>query len=722
MSGLFTCGPIAVVDAGSDVAQAVVTRLGGAGLVVDSAANVPAGCRAAIYLGGLRPFNSAEESARVNYEAFDIARALAGGSEPPKLFVTVHDSGRDFGAWAAGLSGIAKTFACECPEAGVKTIDLHRGLRPPSAIADAIVAELLMGGSQIEVRLTQGGAREVPILDPVVIKESVDWIGSDSFVVASGGGRGITAACLIELARTARPRIAILGRTVLGDEPADCGDAIDEAELKRVLSRRAGVSPNLREISREAAGILAAREIRSTMRSIERAGSACAYFSADMRDPAAVWRAVASARERFGLVTAIIHGAGAIADRKIADKTSGQFALVFETKVVGLRALLAATETDPIDTICLFSSVAARFGNPGQCDYAAANEALNRVAVAEAGRRNPRCMVRSIAWGPWDGGMVTAPVAAHFRSRGAGLIAMASGARAFVRELKNPTGPVEVLISANGDRFSESNSRTEWSSEILVNRTTYPFLDSHRIKDYAVVPLVLVNEWFHRFAESCRPGMQVAACRDLRVLRGIPLPAFEAEGHLLRINARIAGEDKLACELRSPDDALYYSASLDLSIFRERDETWPDLGASSEIRLVSDLYGAGRGLFHGPDFQVIEELSSLDESSAAGVVRSTRGMRWPSGPWRTDAAALDGALQLIRLWGERNSGRSSLPTRVGAFVRRNFTMAGGSLRCRVRCRQTGAFSIVADADLLSGDGRTWAEMRDVEMHPTPGTW
>ena len=533
MSGLFTCGPIAVVDAGSDVAQAVVTRLGGPGLVVDSAANVPAGCRAAIYLGGLRPFDSAEESARVNYEAFDIARALAGGSEPPKLFVTVHDSGRDFGAWAAGLSGIAKTFACECPEAGVKTIDLHRGLRPPSAIADAIVAELLTGGSQIEVRLGEGGAREVPILDPVVIKESVDRIGSDSLVVASGGGRGITAACLIELARTARPRIAILGRTVLGDEPADCREAIDEAELKRVLSRRAGVSPNLREISREAAGILAAREIRSTMRSIERAGSVCAYFSADMRDPAAVWRAVASARERFGLVTAIIHGAGAIADRKIADKTSGQFALVFETKAVGLRALLAATETDPIDTICLFSSVAARFGNPGQCDYAAANEALNRVAVAEAGRRNPRCMVRSIAWGPWDGGMVTAPVAAHFRSRGAGLIAMASGARAFVRELKNPAGPVEVLISANGDRFSESNSRTEWSSEILVNRTMYPFLDSHRIKDYAVVPLVLVNEWFHRFAESCRPGMQVAACRDLRVLRGIPLPAFEAEGHLL---------------------------------------------------------------------------------------------------------------------------------------------------------------------------------------------
>jgi hypothetical protein len=43
-------------------------------------------------------------------------------------------------------------------------------------------------------------------------------------------------------------------------------------------------------------------------------------------------------------------------------------------------------------------------------------------------------------------------------------------------------------------------------------------------------------------------------------------------------------------------------------------------------------------------------------------------------------------------------------------------LAAGSLLCRVRCRQAGALSIVADADLLSGDGRPWAEMRDIEMH------
>ena len=64
---------------------------------------------------------------------------------------------------------------------------------------------------------------------------------------------------------------------------------------------------------------------------------------------------------------------------------------------------------------------------------AAANEVLNKIGAVEARRRGAHCLVRSIGWGPWDGGMVTAPLAAHFRSRGVGLIPLASGAHAFVR-------------------------------------------------------------------------------------------------------------------------------------------------------------------------------------------------------------------------------------------------------------------------------------------------
>jgi NAD(P)-dependent dehydrogenase (short-subunit alcohol dehydrogenase family) len=716
LPALFTCGKIAIVDGGSALSGQVLHRLEKLNIFGQSASGVAADCRGVIYLGGLRTFGSEQEALRVNQEAFEIARALARGAGPPALFVTTQDSAGKHGSWAAGIAGIAKTFAREWPDTAVKAIDLERGVQNPEDLADALVRELLSGGADLEVTLRADGSRLIPILCPCEPGDGVERIGPDSVLIASGGGRGVTAACLLELVRAAHPHIALFGRTLLEDEPADCQEAKDEAGLKRAISRRRGHSIGLQEISREAACILAAREIRETLRALDQAGSPCAYFSADMRDAASVERAVASVRERFGPVTAIVHGAGVIADKKIADKTPEQFALVFDTKTGGLSALLAATQRDPIDTICLFSSVAARFGNPGQCDYAAANEVLNKIAVEEA-RRRANCLVRSIGWGPWDGGMVTAPLAAHFRSRGAELIPLASGARAFVRELRNSTGAAEVLIAAGEHQFSERP--TEAATEVLVSRATYPFLDSHRIREHVVLPVVLVNEWFHRFAESRRPGSRVAHCDDLRVFRGVPLPAFDAEGHLLRLASKPVGANEIHCELRSLDGTLHYSASLEL-----KDGDWDQAAESPDIpemRAVSETYGASGDLFHGPDFQVIAKLLSLDEAGAAAILRTTRNMRWPSGPWKTDAAAVDGALQLIRLWGVRNLGGPSLPTRIGSFVRHGPGSAAHSLRCEVKARSAGSLVIMADARLLHDDGRIFAEMRDVEMHLTSGS-
>ena len=70
----------------------------------------------------------------------------------------------------------------------------------------------------------------------------------------------------------------------------------------------------------------------------------------------------------------------------------------------------------------LFTSVAGRYGNAGQTDYAAANETLNRLAW-ELKRDWPHVAVKAINWGPWaqtttGAGMVTPAVRAQFEGRG----------------------------------------------------------------------------------------------------------------------------------------------------------------------------------------------------------------------------------------------------------------------------------------------------------------
>ena len=133
-----------------------------------------------------------------------------------------------------------------------------------------------------------------------------------------------------------------------------------------------------------------------------------------MTNPAALSETLAEVRSDWGPITGIVHGAGVLADALIAVKTDDQFSRVFDPKVEGLRSLLAATADDPLEVLCAFSSVAAQFGNPGQCDYAMANEVLNQVLSAEQARRTG-CVVRAIGWGPWQGGMVTSEIAGRFR-------------------------------------------------------------------------------------------------------------------------------------------------------------------------------------------------------------------------------------------------------------------------------------------------------------------
>ncbi|GMA87783.1 hypothetical protein GCM10025868_30330 [Angustibacter aerolatus] len=55
-------------------------------------------------------------------------------------------------------------------------------------------------------------------------------LGPQPVVVVSGGARGVTAAVVRDLARRHRPRLLLLGRTELVDEPAGLVGADDERE------------------------------------------------------------------------------------------------------------------------------------------------------------------------------------------------------------------------------------------------------------------------------------------------------------------------------------------------------------------------------------------------------------------------------------------------------------------------------------------------------------
>jgi acyl transferase domain-containing protein/acyl carrier protein/NADP-dependent 3-hydroxy acid dehydrogenase YdfG len=736
MLGLRTAGRVVVTPDIGERASALAEELRKRGFEVEVSDDVPADVRAVISLHGIGAWDVPDLSYQAHFGAFAAARNVARNAMNSDggrgVFVTVQDTGGDFGfendpgtaGWLGGFAGLVKTMAQECPEASVKAIDIHCGRRAPKTLAKEIADEILSGGPETEVGLGPKGRRVL-----VALRHEAAGVGGNlvlddgDVVVASGGARGVTAHAMIALAGRRKLRFALLGRTPLedGDEPYP--EAKDEAALKAALfeaARAAGRKPEPAELSREAGNILAAREVRETLERIAEAGSEARYLAVDICDADALGHVLADMRRDWGGIAAVIHGAGVLADKAIADKTDNQFSRVFRTKVDGLAALLTATMGDRLKALCLFSSAAARSGNPGQCDYAMANEVLNKVAQAEAHRRGDDCVVRSINWGPWDGGMVTDALKAHFERAGIDLILLDAGADFLVQELSPGTarGPVEVL-AGSALRMKQPVLRME----VSVDGEGQPYLANHVIKDRPVLPVVLVIEWFMRAARAVLPDMTPTALRDLHVLQGVVLDRFP-EPERFQIIAQPSltnGTASVDMRLVSGDGRERFKGTVELA----RAEGTaplprrPETGELTAWPWRPDEVYEGK-LFHGPDFQVIRELEGIGEGGGVGVFEGTGSKAWPGGPWLADPAALDGGMQLALLWGLNKAGRVFLPIRIGAFIPHGQAPEGEALRCAFQTRLVGASRTESDLNITTLDGRLVSEMQGVEMYSIDG--
>ncbi|MGW0933075.1 SDR family NAD(P)-dependent oxidoreductase, partial [Streptomyces sp. NPDC002644] len=115
--------------------------------------------------------------------------------------------------------------------------------------------------------------------------------------------------------------------------------------------------------------------------------------------------------------TAVVHAAGNGEFGALADVSEEDVARVLAAKVTGALHLDDALRDADLDAFVLFSSVAGVWGSGGQGAYAAANAALDAIALRRAARGLP---ATSVAWGPWAGGGMAgaADTADYLRRRG----------------------------------------------------------------------------------------------------------------------------------------------------------------------------------------------------------------------------------------------------------------------------------------------------------------
>ena len=693
-------GPAA---AGAAAAPRAATRAGGAHRPGPQAAAAGASGAAADALAG-----SPAPTPRVPVHADDpgLARAfadltaLAARPVPPRLLVGLAGAS----PLAAGLAGLVKTAALEWQAAWLSlTLDTPA----PATVADAApqVADALVdGGIAREVRL--GARRHVRTRVAGPAAGATRGLTPGPWVI-SGGARGVTATCAVALAQAGASRILLLGRSQLEPEPAVCAGLTDEPALKRALLTAAGPKPDLRAIGRQVASILGQREIRATIHALEQAGAEVRYAPVDVARHDAVAAAVAEARAAWGPIRGLVHGAGVLADKRLGEKTAEQFASVLQPKLDGVDALLAACDTDPLEQICFFSSVAAHSGNAGQSDYAAANAVLDALAASEQARRGPACHVVSTAWGPWAGGMVTESLARHFTARGIALIPQRDGALALVEELTRGTA-TQVILGCGLDQMDEPPVE-----RLRMSATRWPLLDGHRIEHAIVLPMTMALDALMGVGRE-HLG---AACelRDLRLVKGVVL----GEGAVADLEIQASPETTGAVQvsLVHPEGRPAYQATVQRAGAREAAPpamALPARQAPALPEVCRAPYAAA--LFHGPSFQVIREITVCNDHQIAARLATAGAMGWPD-EWQIDPAALDGALQLLRVWGVARDGRHSLPTSIGRCRVWQAWPAQGEVGCVLECRKDNAFKLTADARFIDlATGAALVSLDGIVMH------
>jgi NAD(P)-dependent dehydrogenase (short-subunit alcohol dehydrogenase family) len=269
-----------------------------------------------------------------------------------------------------------------------------------------------------------------------------------SYILLTGGAHGITSCIAVALAERFGCRLELVGRSPLPpetdpDDPPGVSAAPDLPSLRRALATK-GTFREPAAIEAACARILTAREIRGTLSEIRRTGASATYHALDVRDADALRALIGSIYARHGRLDGVVHAAGVLEDKLLTQKTGESFARVFDTKVKSALTLSEALRSD-VGFLVFFSSVSGAFGNRGQVDYAAANDALDKLALALSKRLPGR--VLSIDWGPWAGnGMVSPELGREYARRGIGLLPPAEGVAAFLDELSRERPDAQIVL------------------------------------------------------------------------------------------------------------------------------------------------------------------------------------------------------------------------------------------------------------------------------------
>jgi acyl transferase domain-containing protein len=655
------------------------------------------------------------------------------------------------------VTGFTKTVKRERPEALVKAVDFPAGLEA-AEIAGALIAETLRDPGVVEVGLREGRRTTVALLEePLPAGEGL-VLGPETVYLVTGAAGGIVSAIVADLARRGGGGVFhLLDRVpapAAGDPDvrlfASDRDALRRALFERLRERGERGTPA--QVEREIGCVERAHAATLALGAVAAAGGRARWHELDLTDAGAVAKAIDEVRQESGRVDVLLHAAGVERSRSLPDKEPEEFDLVFDVKADGWFNLMRAAGELPLRATVAFSSIAGRFGNAGQADYAAANDLLCKCASALR-RTRPGLRALAIDWTAWgEVGMATRGSIPQLMERaGIDLLPAAAGIPVVGRELRAGASG-EVLIAGRlgvleqewdatggldaaafgsvtpgplAGRVTGMGLREGLCVETLLEPARQPFLDHHRIDGTPVLPGVMGLEAFAEAALRLLPGWTVRGFEEVRFeapfkfYRDAPrsvevLAQLRPDGEEVLAECRLLGQRELPGG-GTPQRTRHFSARVRLApvpLAGERGEPPParsDAGVSAD-----EIY---RIYFHGPAYRVLERAWRAGDAVAGRLADGLPANHAPA------ALPLQAAPRLVELCFQTAgvheivaSGRMGLPRRIAHLEFRGGvpTEAAGVV-ARVTPRADGGY----DAVVVDASGSVLLRLSGYETSPLP---
>ncbi|MBO2561912.1 SDR family NAD(P)-dependent oxidoreductase [Shewanella algae] len=625
----------------------------------------------------------------------------------------------------SALFGLTKTLAQEWPQVHCRALDLAPEL-DASALASQVM-DALYSPSQDPLEWGKSAAGRVTLVATSADDQNAADTGmapcrldSSDKILVTGGAKGVTLDCALALARQSGSHFILAGRSkALALEAfPDWAQGLESGQLKAaaitaLLAK--GQKPSPKEVEALIKPLVNALEIHAALKRFEAIGASAEYLSLDVSNPDAVASTLAPI-QALAPISGLIHGAGVLADKHIADKTLAELELVTGTKVGGLSALLRALApnkkaAEHLKLLALFSSAAGFYGNTGQSDYAMANEILNKTAH-RLHHELPTTRVISFNWGPWDGGMVNAALKQMFESRGVYVIPREAGAKLFAEAILARSEPQLLIGSSmqgpggkqglNHIDVPEAQAGPQTLSR-SIKRQELALLEDHCIGGNPVWPTVCALQWMLQSAQSLFGGDWRAV--DYKLLKGV---VFDTDEKRLQLSLTLGTDGELQASI-SCDERPQYQATL-LPLIQQplmpqhasqplAHVSMTEIGEGElQVRQGSEFYHSG-ALFHGPQLQAITEVLQFDDQGL-----SCR-YRLPDAASSEDRALIqqDALLQAMLIWARLKYDAASLPSSLAALWQNALLPENDTGLIRLQVTKHSSRQLSADLALFNAE-------------------